>query len=215
MNDGQPLPLSLRQRKKQRLRAHIAEVAARLFAERGFDAVSVAEIARAAEVAENTVFNYFPTKEDLFFYRQVETEEAFSRVIRTRARGESLAAALRRDFLEALEREDPRLGLGRGLPHFWRVVHASPRLQARLLAIAARAQQRLADELYAAGLVPDRALAQVVASLATSVVWALQGEGRRRISEGESVQSTKEALRALAARAFDLLEHGLGDLGSA
>ncbi|HEV3295288.1 MAG TPA: TetR family transcriptional regulator, partial [Streptosporangiaceae bacterium] len=59
--------LGLRERKKLRTRQLIAETAMRLFVERGFDAVPVAAVARAAEVAEATVFNYFPTKEDLVY----------------------------------------------------------------------------------------------------------------------------------------------------
>ena len=55
----------LRERKKQQTRQLLAETARRLFAERGFENVSIVEIARAADVSEATVFNYFPTKEDL------------------------------------------------------------------------------------------------------------------------------------------------------
>jgi AcrR family transcriptional regulator len=57
----------LRARKKRVAREAIAATARRLFAERGFDAVTVAEIAAAADVSEKTVFNHFPTKEDLAF----------------------------------------------------------------------------------------------------------------------------------------------------
>ncbi len=60
--------LGLRERKKLRTRQLIAETARRMFTERGFDAVPVAAVARAAEVSEATVFNYFPTKEDLVFH---------------------------------------------------------------------------------------------------------------------------------------------------
>ena len=57
----------LRARKKRAAREGIAATARRLFAERGFDAVTVAEIAAAADVSQKTVFNHFPTKEDLAF----------------------------------------------------------------------------------------------------------------------------------------------------
>jgi AcrR family transcriptional regulator len=59
-----------RERKKQQTRQAISDVATALFIERGFDAVTVAEVARAADVAVQTVFNHFPTKEDLFFDEQ-------------------------------------------------------------------------------------------------------------------------------------------------
>jgi AcrR family transcriptional regulator len=59
----------LRARKKQQTRRVIADTARRLFAERGFEQVTIAEIARAADVSDKTVFNYFPAKEDLYFDR--------------------------------------------------------------------------------------------------------------------------------------------------
>src|SRR6185295_8932661 len=65
----------LRERKKERTRELIAETARRLFSERGFEQVSVAEIARTADVSEKTVFNYFPTKEDLVYWRLESFEE--------------------------------------------------------------------------------------------------------------------------------------------
>ena len=72
----------LRERKKERTRQLIADTAKRLFAERGFEAVTVGEIARAAEVAEATVYNYFPTKEDLVYWRFESFEERLLEAIR-------------------------------------------------------------------------------------------------------------------------------------
>src|SRR5215217_2012654 len=82
----------LRERKKQQTRELIAETARRLFTERGFERVSVAEIARVADVSEKTVFNYFPTKEDLVYWRLESFEEELLETIRGRAAGESLLA---------------------------------------------------------------------------------------------------------------------------
>ena len=86
----------LRERKKQQTRELIAETARRLFSERGFERVSVAEIARVADVSEKTVFNYFPTKEDLVYWRLESFEdELLARSVR-RAAGESVLDAFGR-----------------------------------------------------------------------------------------------------------------------
>src|SRR5215211_6851502 len=90
----------LRERKKERTRQLIADTARQLFAERGFDAVTVAEIARQAEVAEKTVYNYFPTKEDLFYSRLEAFEEELLAAIRERGEGESVLAAFEGFILE-------------------------------------------------------------------------------------------------------------------
>jgi AcrR family transcriptional regulator len=90
----------LRDLKKARTRRLIAETAARLFAERGYEQVTVSEIARAAEVAEQTLYNYFPTKEQLVTDREQQIEEQLSSLIRSRPRGISPAAAIRDFVLE-------------------------------------------------------------------------------------------------------------------
>src|SRR5207244_2056039 len=82
--------------KKQQTRQAIFDSARRLFAGRRFEDVTVAEIARAANVSEVTVFNYFPTKEDLFYGGMQFFEEDLLEAVRTRPRGESTIQALRR-----------------------------------------------------------------------------------------------------------------------
>ena len=77
---------ALRERKKQQTRQQIYEAARGLFEQKGFDRVSVAEIARAANVSEVTVFNYFPTKEDLFYGGMEFFEEQLVDAVRSARR---------------------------------------------------------------------------------------------------------------------------------
>ena len=82
-----------RERKRQETRARIVDAAAELFAERGFDAVSVMEIARHAGVVEKTVFNHFPVKEGLVFDADPPMRAALLDAVRRRPAGESVSAA--------------------------------------------------------------------------------------------------------------------------
>src|ERR1700740_1199949 len=77
----------LRERKKARNRRHIADTAARLFAERGYEHVTVTDVARAAEVAEQTVYNYFPAKENLVTDREDQIQDRLCDLIRSRPPG--------------------------------------------------------------------------------------------------------------------------------
>src|SRR4051794_2841798 len=94
----------LRERKKEQTRQAIAETAQRLFAERGFDAVTVADVARAADLSQGTVFNYFPTKEDLFYGQMEDFEATLVAAVRGRAAGESVLEAFRRVMLNSAGR---------------------------------------------------------------------------------------------------------------
>src|SRR5438874_11247897 len=114
--------LSLRERKKRATRQRISNVATGLFKERGFDGVSVAEVARAADVSTMTVFNYFPRKEDLFLDRIPEGHELITRAVRDREPDETPLAALRRMSLELLAQRHPLGAVGEGFEHFWRTV---------------------------------------------------------------------------------------------
>src|SRR5262245_59105985 len=86
-------PLGLRERKKQRTQQVISEAARRLFSERGFERVTVAEIAREAEVSEPTVFNYFPSKEALVYSGLETFEDQLLTAIRERPSGRTVIAA--------------------------------------------------------------------------------------------------------------------------
>src|SRR3569833_1914680 len=88
--------VGLREAKKLATRQQIAGVAMRLFVQRGFDHVTVAEVAAEAGVSEKTVFNYFPTKEDIFFDEVPERMRALADGIRNRPGEETVLHALRR-----------------------------------------------------------------------------------------------------------------------
>jgi AcrR family transcriptional regulator len=92
--------MGLRELKKEQTRQLIAGTAWRLFADRGFDKVTVAEIARQAQVAEATVFNYFPSKEDLFYSRFEAFSARLADAVRDRDPGVPALAAFRRALLE-------------------------------------------------------------------------------------------------------------------
>ncbi|MFD7709866.1 TetR/AcrR family transcriptional regulator [Streptomyces sp. NPDC059786] len=126
----------LRERKKRQTRQYISDVATGLFLERGFDAVTIAEIADAADVSVNTVYNYFPAKEDLFMDRSKGVVDRLARWVRGRSAGESAAAAVLRELREEVEAVSPRVGLMTGYSRFMRVVHDAPALRSRLWAIA-------------------------------------------------------------------------------
>ena len=76
----------LRERKKRRVRQKISDVATAMFLVHGFDNVTVAQIAAASEVSEQTVFNYFTTKESMFFDRAESMTNAVANAVRERGR---------------------------------------------------------------------------------------------------------------------------------
>ncbi|MGW2720524.1 TetR/AcrR family transcriptional regulator [Streptomyces sp. NPDC001492] len=137
----------LRERKKRQTRQYISDVATGLFVERGFDAVTVAEIAEAANVSVNTVYNYFPAKEDLFFDRSVGMVDRMARWVRGRNKGESAAAAVLRELREEVEAVSPRVGLIPGYATFMRVIENAPALRSRLWAIGQEVQANLEQAL--------------------------------------------------------------------
>src|SRR3989442_15454601 len=93
----------LRERKKARTRQAIADAAARLFAEHGYEQVAVSDVAREADVSEQTVYNYFETKEQLVTDRDQLVQEELGRLIRSRPAGTTPAAAIREFVLDSVE----------------------------------------------------------------------------------------------------------------
>src|ERR1700684_997662 len=101
----------LRERRKQETRQAISDVATEMFVARGFDEVTIAQVADAAGVAKMTVTNYFPRKEDLVFDRAEGVIGHLAEVVAARPPGESMLTAIRRDYAVAVARGDVTLGL--------------------------------------------------------------------------------------------------------
>jgi AcrR family transcriptional regulator len=208
--------MGLRERKKQQTRQLIAKTAWRLFADRGFDQVTVAEVARQAQVAVATVFNYFPTKEDLVYHRLEAFESRLVDAIGTRTAGEPVVVAFRRyllgsgGLLAQVDAGDPQ-ALER-LRTVHRVIAASPALLAREQQALARTADAVAALLAAETAAPAHDLGpQVAANALIGVQRALLAYTRRRVLADEELARLAADVRRLGQRAFALLEHGLGD----
>jgi AcrR family transcriptional regulator len=203
----------LRERKKEQTRALIADTARRLFAERGFDAVTVAEVARAADVSEKTVFNYFPSKEDLFYSRLEAFEDDLLRAIRDRRAGTSVLAAFRsflmgRQGVFALDE-----GATEQLRGMTRLITESPALLARERVVFERYEDSLARLIAEeTGAQPGDVEPRAVASALLGVHRALIGYVRSRALAGDSAAAIGPDVKKQAKRAFARLEKGLGEL---
>lgn len=139
--------LPLRERKKRAMRQRISDVATGLFLADGFDDVTVADVARAAEVSVMTVFNYFPRKEDLFLDRTPQAIELFTGAVRLRGPNESPLGALRHLALELIDQRHPLSAVDDDFPAFWRIVIASPALRARAREAVEEVEDALARAL--------------------------------------------------------------------
>jgi AcrR family transcriptional regulator len=210
--------MGLRELKKEQTRQLIADTAWRLFADRGFDQVTVAEIAREAQVAEATVFNYFPSKEDLFYSRFEAFSTRLADAVRDRDPGEPALAAFRRGLLEeggllAQAETGDQEALAR-LRTVNRVIAASPALLAREQQAFARSAAGLAALLATeTGASSDDLRPQVVANALLGLQRAVVHYVRRRVGSGEDLSGLAADVRRLTAEAFALLEHGLTDFG--
>jgi AcrR family transcriptional regulator len=204
-------PEGLRERKKRQTREAIAETARRLFVERGFEAVRIAEIAEAADVSEKTVFNYFPTKEDLVYWRLEEFEEGLLASVRDREPGESALAGFGRFMREPrgllAERETSE-----DLVAITRMIASSPALLAREQQVFTRYTGSLASLLASeTGADADDVEAWVAAHALMGVHRSLVAYARTRVLAGARNPRLRRDVRAQADRALAALERGLGD----
>jgi AcrR family transcriptional regulator len=204
-------PTGLRERKKQQTRQRIIDAALELFTERGFDRVPVAEVARLAEVSEATVFNYFPTKEDLVYNGIEAYEETLLDTVSRRPEGTGVEEAFRDYVLR------PRGSLAAGDPAMIervaraaRIIAGSAALQTREQQIVDHTTRRLAEIIAAerrAGAGDMRPW--VVANALMGVNRAITRAIHQHAQEGRSGRSIARSVLAQGSRAFALLERGL------
>jgi AcrR family transcriptional regulator len=211
---SQPQQPGLRARKKQRTRQLIADTALQLFLERGFDAVTVAEIARYADVDTKTVFNHFSSKPDLFFYRlEEEFGAAMLEAIRGREAGESILAAFARFMLnrQGLLDDD---GATERLRATTRTI-----LDSRVLvAYEEQVVRRLTASLAAAiaeetGADTSDVLPRVVANALIGLHRSLIDYVRRETLAGTPNHQLLRTVRAQTRKTIARLDRGLGEYG--
>lgn len=201
--------MGLRERKKLQTAQRIYRIAVQLFVERGFDNVSVQEIADAAEVSKMTVFNYFGTKEDLVFGPAEGHFGDAARAVRERAPGESAADAVRRQFLEMVEARDASVGLHREpfARQVYQLVLNTPVLMERAFLASQKGTRELAALL--AEETGDRTLALIAAATLNAARSALIEEHHRRLDAGESPDEIAAEAPERSRQAFELIEKGL------
>jgi len=188
-------------------RDRISNVATRLFLERGFDAVTVAEVAREAGVSSVTVFNHFPRKEDLLLDRAGDAVDYLRSAIRDRGPGVDVLTALHDLALRLVERRDPFATVNDDAAPFFRAVAGSPALLSRAREISVDLQRGLADELYRdAAFDGDSALfaALFIAGYTTVMV-----ENARRLIAEEPTSSVEADVRGRLDRLFSALRNGV------
>ena len=206
-------PAGLRERKKQRTYGAISDAAIALFLDKGFDAVSVTDIAEAAEVSKPTLFRYFAAKEDMALHRFADHEDEAARVVRARPAATAPLTSLEEHFLAGLDARDPVTGLcdHPDVLAFHRLLYGTPSLVARMDLYKTRSEAHLAGALEEAA--PDTEHGALTARLAAGQILVAQRvlatDNWRRISGGASADDVHTTARAEARHAFGLLRSGL------
>lgn len=194
----------LRERKKARTRRHIADTAARLFAEHGYEQVAVSDVAREAEVAEQTVYNHFGTKEQLVTDRDEQIRDRLGELIRTRPPGITPAAAVREYVLKSVA------GI-RDIPaERWRgelgyLAAISPAVRRLALELTARQAEALAEAIGDTSDVPPE-IARLQGIALAGVFQIIIDDAGRRTVEGQSQEKIADELYPVIANVLDQLD---------
>lgn len=193
----------LRARKKQQTHDALSQAAIALFLERGFDEVSVADIAAAADVSKPTLFKYFATKQDLVLHRIADHQHEAARVVQSTS--DSPVDALRDHFLAGLARRDPVTGLNDhpNVLAYNRLVFNTPALETRLAQFIASDQQALAVALG------NHLQAEVAAGCLIAVHQILSRRNWRAMSSGTSADVYYPTAQAEAVTAYNRLTQGV------
>jgi AcrR family transcriptional regulator len=194
----------LRDRKKRETRQRISDVATQLFFARGFEAVTLDEIALAANVSKMTVLNYFSRKEELLLDREDDLKLLpFRQALRERPQGQAPVDALRGLIEKLSAQKHPLSHVDRRAVDWWRVIAASPSLRARLSELADEAAEELALEL--GGTKPD-GMARLMAGVVVLTVRTAREEAIRVLERGGSAKKANAALLALMERGLSAIE---------
>jgi AcrR family transcriptional regulator len=214
-----------RERRKAQTRAEVRKTAQRLFAERGFDAVTIADVAAAAEVAVQTVFNHFETKEALFFDGRTPWVEGAAAAVTERAPGSDPVTALRRylesDLSELLKQESRPENRS-----YLEALQRSPSLQARERTLVEQAAERVAAVLsvaitngdWAAAPASDPTTAHVLSRLIADLFLVagrvLALENRRLLLAPEPDDSRRLSVHATTTATLNELEQCMRGLAT-
>ena len=197
----------LREQKKQAMREVISAVATKLFFERGFENVTVAQVAAAANVSKMTVFNYFPRKEDLFFDREQEGLELLRLTLLKRARGISPLAALHTAARKLQAERHPFAKMTDGIVGFWRTVADSPSLRARTNEIRAELEATFPPLLAASVGLAEPDVATCLVSNVLIAGWLTAYREALRLQRAHQKRHTVDReFSRLIDRAFEIAE---------
>lgn len=192
------MPSDRRSRKRLAMRQNISNVATRLFIERGFDQVTVDEIAAAADVGRMTVFNHFARKEDMFFDRDEDARKMLCTAVRARDPQIAPVEALRLFAHQLVAEKSPAVEFSERSQGFIATIEGSETLKARARAIRDELAQVIARELTeSVGRDPTDPDAQLAASLLFATWTVALVQAHRTFQQSRDTEAANAAFLAL------------------